>query len=201
MRKRRLPRTSPHSSCCRARRRQRQCHVHGWFCCCISSLAVSPSFVGRPELQARAARHHGWYGRDGQFYVLVLLVLMHRCSASLPVWTRRTVAWRDYGRHGAHGPDCIKRRKFCTCSSLRSSTFPSRRRGRFPRSCRTTEFPQWRVHMVVDVPVCRSCRFFVAVCVKTVEILLCSSSYSCLDKVVVIPVVAQMQIPLVRFPQ
>ena len=27
----------------------------------------------------------------------------------------------------------------------RSSTIPSRRRGRFPRSCRTTEFPQWRV--------------------------------------------------------
>ena len=115
----------------------------------------------------------------------------HHCR----YWNRWTVTWRDSGQHGAHGPDCIKLRKFHCCSSLRSSTFPSRRRGRFPRSCRTTEFPLWRVDTVVDVPVCRSCRFFVAVCVKTVEIPQCSSSY------VVIPVVAQMQIPLVRFPQ
>ena len=91
---------------------------------------------------------------------------------------RQTVTWRDYGRHGAHGPDCIKLRKFRSCSSSRSSTFPSWRRGRFPRSCRTTEFPQWRVDSVVDVPVCRSCRFFVVVCVKTVEIPQCCSSSS-----------------------
>ena len=39
---------------------------------------------------------------------------------------------------------------------------------------------------------CRSSRFFVPVCVKTVE-----TSHSCLDKFVVIPVVTQMQIPLV----
>ena len=49
-RKRSLPRTSPHSSRGRARRRQRQCYVRGWFCCFSSSLAVSPSFVGMPEL-------------------------------------------------------------------------------------------------------------------------------------------------------
>ena len=39
-------------------------------------------------------------------------------------------------------------------------------------------FPQWRVDTVVDVPVYRSCRFFVAVCVKTVETPQCCSSSS-----------------------
>ena len=39
------------------------------------------------------------------------------------------------------------------CSSARSSTFPSRHRAGFPRSCRTTEVPQWRVDTVVAFPV------------------------------------------------
>ena len=38
-------------------------------------------------------------------------------------------------------------------SSSRSSTFPSRHRGGFPRSRPTTEIPQWRVDTVVDFPV------------------------------------------------
>ena len=80
------------------------------------------------------------------------------CSASWPVWTRWTVTWRDSGGHG--------RRHFLHGAEADSHGPVG------PQS-----FPIGVFKTVVDVPVCRSCRFFVAVCVKTVEIpQFCSSS-------------------------
>ena len=53
---------------------------------------------------------------------------------------------------------------------------------------------------VVDVPVVQVQQILRCCLWETVEFPQCSSSHPCLDKVVVIPVVAQMQMPLVRFP-
>ena len=46
-RKKKLPRTSSHSSCGRALRRQRQWHASGWF---SAGHAVFPSYFGRPKM-------------------------------------------------------------------------------------------------------------------------------------------------------
>ena len=75
-------------------------------------------------------------------------------------------------------------------------------RGRFPWSCCSADhnYPPVALRcQVVVVLLCRSSRFFVLVCVKPVETPQCSSSYSCLDKVVDTPAVAQMQFPMVLF--
>ena len=76
------------------------------------------------------------------------------------------------------GPDCIKLRKFRSCSSLRSSTFPSRRRGRFPRSCRTTEFPPVACGYGGRCPCLQVVQILLWCLVWTVEIPQCSSSSS-----------------------
>ena len=43
----------------------------------------------------------------------------------------------------------------------------------------TIEIPRRSTFLVVDVPVCRLCRFFVAVCLKTVEIHSAARRHPC----------------------
>ena len=86
--KRKLPR------CGRARRRHRQWHVPGWFSGFGASHAVFPSSVGRPELSGEGLFYvRCWFCRlrCTSGYVSFLLSPGSRCSASWPVYTKRTV--------------------------------------------------------------------------------------------------------------
>ena len=108
-RKRTTPRTSSHSSRGRAHRRQRQWYVHCWCCCFGAPHTVFPSFVGRTELPGiivgmnqkdffhRACRRLRQWHLQGWFCWLfralssfLLSFTGPGCSASWPVWTRRT---------------------------------------------------------------------------------------------------------------
>ena len=97
---RRLPRTSSRSSRGCARRRQRECYDHGWFCCFSSSLAVFPSFVARPEFLVVL--------RVRYVILMVLASPILRSILDLGRFLRASVIWKSLRcLSGSHCGVCV----------------------------------------------------------------------------------------------